>query len=136
MRTSSPNIEAARVLNGIRNRDILARVLVEQVSAGRIEGRFCIPDQSAREGILTTELIECVAALFCTDGILRDGELCLLLGTAQLLYAHLHAPRLLIGRTMPRGIFPPEVFGAEFIGMRAAVVDHRDGVEHVVGCEP
>ena len=123
------------MLNTLGDGHVVACVLVEQMPGG-IEGGLRVSGQSAGEGILTTPLVERVITRFCAVGVLRDGELCLFLGTAQLLYAYLHAPRLLIGRTMPRGVFPTQVFSAELIGVRAAVVDHGDGVEHVVGREP
>ena len=131
------DVEATRMLNAIGDGHVVALILLEQLTGG-IEGGLRVSCQSAGEGILTTKLINCIAAIRCAAGVLRDGELCLLLRPTQLFYAHLHAPWLLIGRTGPRSVFPPEVFGREVIsvGCGRCAVDHGDGVEHVVGCKP
>ena len=71
MHTTSQTVETTRILNGIRNRDILARVLIEQMTGG-IKCWFCVSYQCAREGIFTTPLVERVITLFCAVGVLRD----------------------------------------------------------------
>ena len=138
--TGSTNVEVAGMLDGVGERDLLARVLVEQM-VGRIKRGFhgfpCfqIPFQSTGESIFTTKLIVSGTAFSCNAGGLRDDDVALLIGNL-LADMHFHATGLLIVRTSPSGIFPAEGFGAEFISMGFAVVDHRNGIEHVVGSKP
>ena len=100
---------------------------------GGIERGFYIPGQSAREGIFTAKLVERVITFFCSAGILRDNDVARLM-RACLLDVHFYPTRLF--RTIPYSVFPTQVFGGEVIGVRAAVIDHGDGIKHIVGCEP
>ena len=77
--TSSTNVEVAGMLDGVGERDLLARILVEQM-VGRIKRGFhgfpCfqIPFQSTGESIFTAKLIVSGTAFSCNAGGLRDDD--------------------------------------------------------------